>query len=73
MVVMFQLVLPSLVQGDKRSFGLAQLGRLTTVTVASTGRLRVAGIRINRVGIAVRFVEAGKGLFETNLQVILEF
>ena len=34
------------------------MGRLTTVAVGTTGRLRVVGIRINRVEIAVRFVEA---------------
>ena len=50
-----QLVLPSLVQLEKRSFGLPQAGRHTTVVAGITGRLRAVVIRINRVEIAVRF------------------
>jgi hypothetical protein len=53
----FQLALSSLVQAEKRSFGLPQVGRLTTVVVGITGQPRVGVIRMNRVGIAVRFVE----------------
>ena len=45
----------SLVQLEKRSFGLPQAGRLTSVVAGTTGRLRAGGIRINRVGIAVSF------------------
>ena len=46
----------SLVQLGKKSFGLPQAGRLTTVVAGNTGQLRAVSIRINRVGIAVRFV-----------------
>ena len=41
---------------EKRSFGLPQAGRLTTVVAGTTGQLRVGVIRMNRVGIVVRFV-----------------
>ena len=57
---------------EKRSFGLPQAVRLITIAVGTTGQLRAGDIRINRVGIAVRFV-GGKGLFETNLKVVLKF
>ena len=50
------LALLSLVQAEKRSFGLPQAGRHTTVAVGTTGQLRAGVIRINRVGIAVRCV-----------------
>ena len=59
MEVVLQLALPSLVQAEKRSFGLPQAGRLTTVAADITGRLKAGDIRINRVGIAVRFVGVG--------------
>ena len=49
----------SLVLAEKRSFGLPQVGRLTTVAVGTTDRLRVVGIPINRVWILVRFVGVG--------------
>ena len=52
----------SLVQGEKRSFGLPQVGKRTTVAVGITGLLKAVGIRINRVGIAVRYVGAGDEL-----------
>jgi len=50
------LALLRLVQKEKRSFGLPQAGRLTTVAADITGRLKAGDIRINRVGIVVRFV-----------------
>ena len=56
------LALLRLVQTEKRSFGLPQAGRLTTVTAGTTGQLRVGVIQINRVGIAVRFVGVGEEL-----------
>ena len=52
------LALLRLLQLEKRSFGLPQVGRLTTVVADTTGRLRAGVIRINRVGIVVRFVGA---------------
>lgn len=61
MEVVILLVLLSLVQAEKRSFGLPQAVRLTTVVAGITGRLRAGVIRINRVGIAVRFVGVGDG------------
>jgi hypothetical protein len=45
-----------LVQLEKRSFGLPQVVRHTTVVVGTTGQLRAVVIRINRVEIVVRFV-----------------
>ena len=48
-----------LLKAEKRSFGLPQAGRLTTVAVGTLGQLRAGVIRINRVGIAVRFVKLG--------------
>jgi hypothetical protein len=51
----------SLAQAEKRSFGLPQAGRLTTIVVGTTGQLRAGVIRMNRVGIAVRFVGVGNG------------
>jgi len=54
------LVLLRLVQAEKRSFGLPQVGRLTTVAAGTTERLRAGVIRINRVGIAVRFAGVGE-------------
>ena len=45
---------------EKKSFGLPQAGRLTTVVAGITGRLRAVVVRINRVGIAVRFVGVGE-------------
>ena len=59
MEVVFLLAHLSLVQAEKRSFGLPQAGRHTTVAVGTTERLRAGDIRINRVGIAVRFVGVG--------------
>ena len=55
MEVVLLLALLRLVQLGKRSFGLHQAGRHTTVAVGTTGRLRAGVIRINRVGIVVRF------------------
>ena len=52
----FLLALLRLVQLEKRSFGLPQVVRHTTVVVGTTGQLRAVVIRINRVGIAVRRV-----------------
>jgi hypothetical protein len=54
---MEEVFLKASLKSEKRSFGLPQAGRLTTVAAGTTGQLRVAGIRINRVGIVVRFVE----------------
>jgi hypothetical protein len=51
-----------LVQREKRSFGLPQAGRRTTVAVGTTGQLRAGVIRINRAGIVVRFAGVGEGL-----------
>ena len=59
MEVVFLLAHLRLVQLEKRSFGLPQAGRLTTVVAGTTGRLRVDVIRISRVGIGVRFVGVG--------------
>ena len=56
----FLLALLRLVQLEKRSFGLPQAGRLTTVAVGTTGRLRAGVMRINRVGIVVRFAGVGE-------------
>ena len=50
------LALLRLVQLEKRSFGLPQAVRLTTVAAGTTGQLRAGDMRMNRVGIAVRFV-----------------
>ena len=52
----FVLAHLSLVQLGKKSFGLPQAGRRTTVVAGTTGQLRAGVIRINRVGIGVRFV-----------------
>ena len=38
------------------------MGKRTTVAVGITGLLKAVGIRINRVGIAVRYVGAGDEL-----------
>ena len=62
MEVVLLIALLSLVQAEKRSFGLPQAGRLTTVTVGITERLRAGVIRISRVGIAVRFVGVGESV-----------
>jgi hypothetical protein len=48
-----------LVQLEKRSFGLPQVLRHTTVVVGTTGQLRAVVIRINRVGVAVRYMRVG--------------
>ena len=57
------LALLRLVQTEKRSFGLPQAGRLTTVAGGTTGRLRAGVIRISRVGIVVRFAGVDDELF----------
>ena len=69
MEVVFLLAHLSLVQAEKRSFGLPQAGRHTTVVAGITGRLRAVVIRINRVGIAVRFAGVG-GLFYAEIFLI---
>ena len=57
----FLLVHLRLVQAEKRSFGLPQAVRHTTLAVGTTGRLRAGVIRINRLGIIVRFAGVGDG------------
>ena len=61
----------SLAQAEKRSFGLPQAGRLTTIVVGATGQLRAGVIRINPVGIDVRFV--GVSYFTSKLDYFLFF
>ena len=39
------------------------MGKLTTVVVGTTGRQRAVGIRINLVGIDVRFVGVDEGVW----------
>jgi hypothetical protein len=45
--------------GGEKEFWLTSSGKSTTVVAGITGRLRVGVIRINRVGIAVRFAGVG--------------
>ena len=56
---MEEVLLEASLRAEKRSFGLLQAERLTTVAAGTTGLLRAGVIRINRVGIAVRFVGVG--------------
>ena len=46
----------SLVQAEKKSFGILQVVSLTTAVANTMGQQRVGFIRIIQVGIAVRFV-----------------
>jgi hypothetical protein len=55
---MEKLLLKAFLRTEKRSFGLPQVVRLTTVTAGTTEQLIAGGIRMNRVGIDVRFVGA---------------
>ena len=49
------------------------MGRLTTVAAGTTERLRVVGIRINRVGIAVRFVGVVEGRLPMAVKKVSKF
>jgi hypothetical protein len=62
---MEKVFLKAFLRTEQRSFGSPQAGRLTTVTAGTMGQLRVEDIRINRVGIAVRFVGVGEGLIKS--------
>ena len=71
MEAVFLLVHLRLVQLEKRSFGLPQAGRLTTVVAGTTGRLRAGVIRINRVGIVVRFAGVNRKALINQLNIYL--
>ena len=49
------------------------MGRLTTIVAGTTGQLRAGVIRINPVGIVVRFVGVGEGRLPTAVKKVSKF
>lgn len=68
---MEEVFLRAFLKSEKRSFGLPQVGRLTTVVVGTTGLLRAGVMRMNRVGTTVGFVGAGYEFWDVFRQVVI--